>query len=180
MTDIVITPKVMDRINTSGVKGYVPVIDIEDDGTGQLQAVPKLTPWWNDPIWVNTDTGKLGWHPSYKPGASFAMPADAQERVMSRAAPDVRTSAREKFSALCNLLRAEARRFTTPDGTVMWPASVARDLSEAAWKQGKAGRLTTDEQVELLARNYIVHSARKQDENDGKTVTTAYHGHSAA
>ena len=176
MTDIVLDRDGLDRLRTEGgPQGRVLVVDLEPDPSGRLIPVPKLTPWWNDPIWRNRDTGAWGWHPSYEPGRAFHAPVLTPDPE-----PVVRTTAREKFDLIYRTLMAEAVRFTQPDGSVAWPASVQRELSEAAWKQGKAGKLTREEQVELLARTYIVHAANKQKENDQKQVTTTYHGHSAA
>lgn len=175
MTDFVIDGAVMDRLRTTGIQGYVPVVDFEPDANGQIVAVPKLTPWWNDPIWRNRETGALGWHPEYEPGRAFQVQAPAPISE-----PAVRTTARQKYEVIVKLLTHEAIRFTQPDGSVAWPASVQAELDAASWRLAKPGQLTREEQVELLARNYIESASHKQKENDQHTVTLGYHGHSAA
>ncbi len=176
MTDIVLNRDGVDRLRKEGgPPGRVLVVDMEPDSSGRLVPVPKLTPWYNDPIWRNRETGALGWHPEYEPGRAFQAPVHVPDPE-----PVVRTSPREKYDLIYGMLMQQAIAFTQPDGSVAWPASVQRELSEASWKQGKAGKLTREEQVELLTRTHIVFAANKQKENDQHSTTTEWHGHSVA
>lgn len=170
-----ITGRIVDQLRTTGVQGWVPCVDFEPDEHGVVRPVPKLRPWWEEPIWRNRETGALGFHPDYRPGNTFSVEIQVEPED-----PVQRTTARQKFEAMKALFRSEAQRFLQPDGEVHWPASVQRDLNEVAWKQGKAGKLDLEEQVELLARHGIEFAANRQKEIDGKRVTTGWHGHSAA
>lgn len=189
MTDITVTPEIYARIQRKGyVQGWVPFVELQHKG-GEVVPVGKLRPWWDDPILRERETGKLVWNPNYQPavkqGGDLAESHFAARGYVSRPievdkTPSVRTSARHKYRWLYDLLTKEARGFLQPDGKVHWPASVQRELDEAAWKQGKPGALSMEEQVELLARTYIVTTANRQKAQDQKKVTTDWHGHSAA
>lgn len=167
--EIPMTGKVMDRLRTTGIKGYRPVVDIEDDGTGQYVAIPKLAHWRTDPLIRDPKTGEIRFRTTFQPGRAYEYSATIS------VAPEVKTTARQKREALHRLLTQEAIRFTQPDGSVAWPASVQRELSEYAWKAGLAGKLSREEQVDLLVDNYLVASANKQKENDQKQITSSWH-----
>lgn len=177
--DVIVDSKMMDRLRTTGVKGWAPVWDFE----GPTQdPVLKLTPWYNDPLWRDRETGEFAHAPTQIPGQAYVAPPSVMEAIESRKAPIVRTSATEKFEWLKKMLREDARRFTQADGKVVWPASVQRELTEAAWKIGKAGVLDVEEQVELLARTYVTFAAHRQKEHDGKHPSSVHpsRGHYAA
>ncbi len=176
MKDIVVTDEVLHKIARKGMpRGWRQVIDMEPDGKGGVTPVGKLAPPGTEPLMRDPRTGEVRWKPEFQPGS-----ARTESIVLPPPPPEVRTTARAKYQALIQVLTHEAIRFTRPDGSVAWPLSVQRDLDEAAWKLGSPGRLTREEQVELLARNYIVWQANKEKENESRRVTTGFHGHYTA
>ena len=59
----------------------------------------------------------------------------------------------------------------------MWPKSVEDEIRVLGIAQGKTSLM---EQVEQLARHYIVKGARIQQEQDRKRITSDWHGHLSA
>jgi hypothetical protein len=114
------------------------------------------------------DGGKVRFRRSEEPGQTYRVP-DEMVRRMHDLPTGPRLSDRAKFENLLQQLITDARTMFLRDGVVHWPASIKKQLMEMGWKEGKPNMWN---EVEMLARRYVVATANRQKERDGKHVTT--------
>lgn len=174
MTEVVISPRALERLKDGPVQGYA--VRAVPRGKRHERVEVGLVHWTRAARRPVVRGGPEQWAPGFAPGTVTQVPQHIVEAVQASAPAEIRRTAREKFGELVRDLLADAHAFSN-DGRIVWPKSVRDQMEVIGIAQGKADIIA---EVEALARHYTEKGAWLQREKDRRHVTAGWHGHTSS
>lgn len=175
MPETIIPNKVWRAVKEGPVQGVVPVIDRTPTGDQVVRlAPPSIQRVTGRGAPIKDKDGQVIGH---RANVKWTAKAEAPSNLTFTGPAEIRRTARERYQELLRRLWSDANLTFYKDGEIRWPKSIQDEIAVLGIAQGKPDLA---QQVEALARHFIVKGAREQQAHDYKKVALDWHGHLSA
>ncbi len=177
----VIPNDVYRKVKEGPVPGVVPVIEQQRNGDNVVKLAKPSLVAANRAGVIRDPHGKPvaeSLQAKWAPGITKAeVPAGMEQRMFTGLPAEIRRTARQRYAELLKRLYSDATLHFYKDGEIRWPKSIRDEIAVIGIAQGKPNLA---DQVETLARHFLVKGARQQQAQDQKKIALDWHGHLSA